>query len=53
MNDEMKMYRNDDEAYEAAMNCFDGEDTPAGLPAMCPTDGAAYEAAMRPFEGLL
>lgn len=52
MNDDMKMYRNDDEAHEAAMNCFDGEDAPAGLPAMYPTDEACYKAAMHHFEGV-
>ncbi|MHB1641968.1 MAG: hypothetical protein ACYCS8_04835 [Acidithiobacillus sp.] len=52
MNDDMKMYRNDDEAHEAAMNCFEGEDTPARLPALYPTDEASYDAALRYFEGV-
>ncbi len=50
MNDDMKMYRNDDEAHEAAMYHFEGDDTRTGLPALYPTDNAAYEAALGYFE---
>lgn len=44
------MCHDDDEANEAAMQHFDGEDAPAELPAMYPTDDAAYAAAEQYFD---
>ncbi|MHB8225052.1 hypothetical protein [Acidithiobacillus sp.] len=49
------MYRDDEDAHEAAMRHFDDEAAPAGvqppvgLPAMYQTDEAAYEAAEQYF----
>ena len=50
----LRMYRDDDEAHAAAMDCFDGdgEDTPTWLPALYSTDDEAYAAALDAFEGV-
>ncbi len=60
MNNAMQMYQNDDEAYAAAMDYFEGAaftkgrtEVAAALPALYPTAAAAHEAAMDFFGGVL
>lgn len=50
MNDDMKMYQNDDEAHAVALLHFEDAST---LHAMYRNDDEAYVAAINYFEGVL